>query len=288
MKILACKITVFLICFTGIFSANSAYGQANRVVSLDEAIQNSARQIENRLDAGSTVIVFQFQSQNEMLSDYVLKELFDLLVNANKFVVLDRTANDVINAELEFQFTTSAGMISDNSLASLSKRIGAQAIITGSLDYAANEYRFRIRVIGTETAAAMVSYAASVDKKDRLISALSGRQATAGEKMGTGALNILFGLGSYLEDDISGGITLTAGYAVAAGLMIIEATALDWHSPIVGLPATLGASVAGVTLVYGFFRPFIYNRASRLVHVIDNTQFVITPASFQMSWSYKF
>jgi hypothetical protein len=37
--------------------------------------------------------------------------------------VLDRTAQEVINAELDFQFNQSAGMISDDSLASLIKRI---------------------------------------------------------------------------------------------------------------------------------------------------------------------
>jgi hypothetical protein len=36
----------------------------------------------------------------------------------------------------------------------------------------------------------------------------------------------LLGLGSYLEGDIAGGITLTAGYALAARLFVIEAKAL--------------------------------------------------------------
>ncbi|MCL1837307.1 MAG: hypothetical protein FWG46_07160, partial [Treponema sp.] len=61
---------------------------------------------------------------------------------------------------------------SDESLASLTKRIGAQAIVTGSLDYAGNEYRFRMRVIGTETTAAIVSHTETVHKNDRRITAL--------------------------------------------------------------------------------------------------------------------
>jgi hypothetical protein len=54
-------------------------------------------------------------------------------------------------------------------LASLTKRIGAEAVITGSLDDADNEYRFRIRVIGTETTAVVASYAVSVDKGDKRV-----------------------------------------------------------------------------------------------------------------------
>jgi len=116
----------------------SIYGQSRNIVSLDEAIWNSALQIQDTLNKESTIIVYQFQSNNLSLSDYVLKELFDRLVNSRKFIVLDRTAQEVINAELDFQFNQSAGMISDDSLASLTKRIGAEAIVTGSLDDAGN------------------------------------------------------------------------------------------------------------------------------------------------------
>jgi TolB-like protein len=222
----------------------SVYGQSS-IVSLDEAIQNSSLKIQDGLNQDSKIIVYQFQSQNQSLSDYVLKELFDKLVNSRKFTVLDRTAQEVINAELDFQFNQSVGMISDDSLASLTKRIGAEAIVTGSLDDTGNEYRFRVRVIGTETTAAIVSHAESVNKNDRRIAAFQPKPPkTAGEKIGTGALNILFGLGSYLEGDIAGGITLTTGYAVSAGLFIIEVAALDWDSPAVGVPSTIGVTIA--------------------------------------------
>jgi hypothetical protein len=259
--------------------ALSVYGQTGGVVSLDEAIGNSALKIQDGLSRGSTIIVYQFQSQNPRLSDYVLNELFDKLVNSHSFIVLDRTAQEVINAELDFQFVKSANMISDDSLASLTKRIGAEAIITGSLDDTGNEYRFRIRVIGTETTAAIVSHAESVNKNDKRIAAFSNREPGVGEKIGTGALNILLGLGSYLERDISGGITISAGYAVAAGLFIIEAAALNWDSPAAGVPATIGVSVAGLTLVYGFARPFIFNRSPQIAAVMDNTQLRIIRVS---------
>ena len=253
--------------------------------------------IQDGLNKGSTIIVYQFQSHNQRLSDYVLKELFDRLVNSRKFIVLDRSAKEVINAELDFQFKESSGMISDDSLASLTRRIGAEAIITGSLDDAASEYRFRIKVIGTETTAAIVSYAVSVDKNDKRIAGFENRQPGIGEKIGTGALNIIFGLGSYLEGDTIGGITVTAGYAVAIGLSVIEAAALDWDSPAVGVPGTIGITVAGLTLVYGFARPFIYHYSPGLASVMDNTHFkivqlpdssAVSRTAYQLSYSIKF
>jgi hypothetical protein len=278
--------------------ALSVHGQSRGAVSLDEAIQNSALQIQDDLKRGATIVVYQFQSHNARIADYILKELFNLLVNSRNFIVLDRTAQEVIDAELDFQFNQSAGMISDDSLASLTKRIGAEAIITGSLDDTGNGYRFRIRVIGTETTVALVSYAASVGKNDRRIAAFSSRQPTVGHKIGTGAVNILFGLGSYLEGDIAGGLTLTAGYAVTAGLFVVEALALNWDSPMVGVPATAGVVALGLTFVYGFIRPFLYNRSPNIAAIIDNTQpkMVLTSDKytgnsnfgFQMSYTLKF
>ena len=274
----------------------SAFGQS-RELSLDEAIQNASVQIQSGLSKGSTIIVYQFQSHNPRLSDYVLKELFDKLVNAHKFIVLDRSAQEVVNAELDFQFKKSAGMVSDESLASLTKRIGAEAIITGSLDDTGSDYRFRIRVIGTETIAAVVSYTVSVPKNDKRIAGFSKRMPDAGERIGTGALNILLGLGSYIEGDIAGGITVTSGYALAAGLFVIEAAALDWDSPAVGVPSTIGFVAAGFTMVYGFARPFIYNHSGHIAAVMDNTKTKVVVTSgtagnrnvgFQILYSIKF
>jgi len=284
-------IVLFLVAF-------SVYGQSDNTVALDAAISNAALQIQDRLNQGTNIIVYQFQSHDSRLSDYILKELFNKLVNYRKFTVLDRSAQNVIDAELDFQYHRSAGMISDDSLARLTKRIGAGAIVTGSLEDAGNEFRFRIRVIGTETTEVLVSYVCSVNKKDRRILALTKNEPNTGEKIGTGMLNILLGLGSYIERDVSGGLTITAGYAITAGLFVIEATLLDWDNPMVGVPATTGFFVAGLTFVYGFARPFIYNRSPGIASIINDIQPKIVLTSddysgnsnfgFNMSYSIKF
>jgi hypothetical protein len=113
----------------------------------------------------------------------------------------------------------------------------------------------------------------------------------------TGALNIALGLGSYLEGDIGGGATITAGYAVAAGLVVIEAVALDWDSPAVGIPVNVGFALASLSLAYGFARPFIYNRTPRVAAVLDNAKANIVIVSdatgnqnvgFQAKYTIKF
>jgi hypothetical protein len=180
-------------------------------------------------------------------------------------------------------------MISDESLASLTSRIGAQAIVTGSLDDATTEYRFRVRVIGTETTAALASYSGSVNINDRRIAAFADRAAkTAGENITTGVLNIVLGLGSYIEGDTMGGLTISLGFTAAAGLMLVEAFLLDWDNPAVGVPGTIGFGVAGVALVYGFVRPFIYNRPPKTAFLIDNTKLGIVQTSDTYTGSNNF
>jgi hypothetical protein len=282
-----------------LLAALGVYGQANDG-ALDGAIRGAVRQIQNEIAKGQTIVVYQFNSPNQRLSDYVLKELFNALVNTHQFIVLDRAAQEVIDAELDYQFNKSAGMISDDSLASLTKRIGAQAILTGSLDDSVNYYSFRARVIGTETTEAIVSFTANVDKNDKVVAGFEGRKS-AGQKVLTGAMNIALGLGSYLEGDIAGGATITAGYAVAVGLVVVEYFALDWDNPAVGSAVTAGVAVAGLSLAYGFARPFIYNRAPKAVAVLDNASasLVMVPdsgssrfgnrgAGFQAAYTIKF
>jgi hypothetical protein len=244
-----------------LFAALFVYGQSTEV-SLDEAVQNAARHVQEDLDKGSAVIVYQFQSHNPRLSDYVLKELFDKLVNSKLFTVLDRSAQEVVDAELYYQFNKSAGMISDDRLASLTKRIGAKAIITGSLDDTGNDYRFRIRVIGTETTAAIVSYTASVPKDDKRIAGFIIRPSDTSEKIGTGALNILLGLGSYLQGDITGGAIVTGGYVASIALIAWE-LALSRNDAGAGYLGPVGIGFGAASLVFGFIKPLIFN-GSRL------------------------
>jgi hypothetical protein len=162
-------------------------------------------------------------------------------------------------------------------------------------------WRIQIRALDVQTAQVRGQFNKNISSGET-VAALTGKVITkpvktAGEKIGTGGLNILFGLGSYLEGDIAGGITLTAGYALSIGLFVIEATALDWDNPAVGVPATIGVTVAGLTIVYGFARPFIYNRSPQVATVMDNTQprIVLTSDSygnrnigFQISYTLKF
>jgi TolB-like protein len=274
----------------------SAYAQSNRTVQLDAALMVAADRIDARIAPGSKIALINFNSSSDRFSSYVLDELSALLVESGNLTVIDRAEIDLIRGELDFQYS---GEVDDNSMQEVGRLLGAQFIVSGALTAIGDTYRMVIRVLNVQTAAIEVQYRANI-ANDRMVKALleGNRERTVGDKIGTGALNILFGLGSYLDGDIWGGITITAGYAVAAVLIIVEVTALDWDSPAVNIPGTIGLGIAGLSFIYGFVRPFIYNLSPRLAGIMDNTQFRIVqappnhdginPLAFQMSYSIKF
>jgi hypothetical protein len=250
-----------------------AFGQDNKIVTIDEAIKDSITYLGGRLETGTKVAVLNFTASTA-ISNYIIEEITAFLVNDGNLTVVDRSNLELIQQELDFQLS---GEVSDESAQSIGKKIGAQTIISGSLSPLGNMWRMRVKALEVETAKIQGVITYTIRKNSVLSNLLPKTPKTTGEKVGTGALNILFGLGSYFEGDILGGLTLTAGYVAAAGLFVIEATALDWDSPAVGIPATIGVTMAGLTLVYGFVRPFIYNRSPQAMAFLDNTRIEIVP-----------
>ncbi|MDR0312819.1 MAG: caspase family protein [Treponema sp.] len=95
-----------------------------------------------------------------------------------------------------------------------------------------------------------------------------------GQTLGYGAMNIAFGLGSYLQKDTIGGIIVTSGYVLSAGLIIWEFVGLTYDHPMAGIPGTVGLGLAGATLVFGFIKPFLFNRSSRAAPAMDGVNIV--------------
>jgi len=285
------------------FAALSVYGQSRQPVKdsdeLDIAIREAASYLNERIPHGTKLAILNIRSDFTAFSEYIISELNAHIVNDGFFSLVDRQELDQIRTEQNFQLS---GDVDDNSAQEIGKILGAQTIITGLVSPLGNQWRIQIRALDVQTAQVRGQFNKNISSGET-VAALTGKTftkpaKTAGEKIGTGALNILFGLGSYLEGDISGGITISAGYALAAGLMVIEATALDWDSPAVGVPATAGIAVAGLTFIYGFARPFIYNRSPQLAAVMDSVQPGIVFTSdksggnsdfgFQLTYTIKF
>jgi hypothetical protein len=101
------------------------------------------------------------------------------------------------------------------------------------------------------------------------------KKGAGGRIFGYGVLNIALGLGSFIQGDWSGGLTCLLGYGAAAGLIGWELT-LSYDDELAGIPGTVGLGVAGVTVLYGFIRPVVYNKNHRLAVITDRVTIELT------------
>jgi hypothetical protein len=82
-------------------------------------------------------------------------------------------------------------------------------------------------------------------------------------------MNLAFGLGSYLQGDILGGVIVTGGHLAAIGFLAWELS-MSINDTGAGVPGNIGI-VAGIgSLAFGFIKPFLFNNNRRLASVIDN------------------
>ena len=139
---------------------------ANRSVSLDRAIQMAARSIEANVETSLKIALLNFRSPSEQFSEYVLEELSSQLVQGRKLIVVDRRELDLIRQEEEFQLSS---IMNDESARAIGKKLGAQLIVSGSLNEVGKTYRFRIRAINVETAAIEASPSANIRANDNKV-----------------------------------------------------------------------------------------------------------------------
>jgi len=260
------KITTMFMVFCLFVLGNAVYAQAP--VSLDQAVRTAAEEIEVRLDRGVRVVALNFNSPSERFSRYVLDELMTELVRSRNLSVVDRAHLELIQQEMAFQMS---GDVSDASAQRIGQLLGAQSIISGSIDDLGSHYVVRFRTIEVESAAVQVLSRQDV-RKDTQIAALMGEAATrapaagvpggrapvtstfsTGRKVGAGFLNLFFGLGSFTMGDWVGG--LIVGGIQAAGWILFTVGEEDELLELVGAVCVVGG------WGFGFARPFTYDNA---------------------------
>jgi tetratricopeptide (TPR) repeat protein len=132
---------ILTLLFTGIAGA--------KAISLEAAIQTTAQEINAAFPETSRLAVVKFDSPWPALSEYIMEELTGRLVMGRKLTMVDRWNLEYIEKELTFQESN----VSDETAQSVGKMLGAQSIITGSMVKTGNAYRWRINVLGVESAA---------------------------------------------------------------------------------------------------------------------------------------
>jgi TolB-like protein len=151
------------------------FGFAQDIVTLDGALMNIGQYLAGRLPPRSKVVVLNVSSDSGRLSEYVIEELIATLVNTARLTVVDRQNLDMIREEMNFQMS---GEVSDESAQSIGRKLGAQTIVSGSINDLGDILRLRIRAISVETAEILGVQTANVGV-DRILAALTGKNVSA-------------------------------------------------------------------------------------------------------------
>jgi TolB-like protein len=161
--------------FAVILTAMSYCVYAQEATTLDEALQSANRYLEERLRAGSKVVILNFQTEYEDLSNYIIDELTTLVVNGGRITAVDRQNLDMIRQEMNLQ---SSGEVSDESAQAIGRMLGAQTIISGSVQRLGDGYRLRVRAISVETATIQGMQNYNIKTDDAVVAALVGARYT--------------------------------------------------------------------------------------------------------------
>jgi hypothetical protein len=205
-------------------------------MTLDQAIAGAAQELNSKLYPGTIVAVVNFNSNSERMTTFVIEELNRLFVQAQIFAIVERNQIDLVREELDFQMS---GEVSDETFQGIGHMLGAESIVTGSIERVGKIYRFRVWAIDVRSAQIGASYSANVEN-DRITASLMGVPAdlmglsdyTALEQHGALLLNLipLVSIGSWMMGDW-GGALISNGLQVGGFGLAVVASVLGMIPP---------------------------------------------------------
>ncbi|MDR1059173.1 MAG: hypothetical protein LBL43_06455 [Treponema sp.] len=282
---------------------------AQEAVSLDDAIGEAAAELGRVIARGSKVAALNFSGGSDRFSNYVIEELTGAIVNQRILTAVDRQQLDLIRREMNFQ---QSGEVSDESAPEIGRLLGAQTIISGSLESIGAVYRFRIRAIEVRSASIQVSYAKNI-QNDSIVQALLGspaagsapppaasapppaaapvvpadayRDFSTARRVGAGFLNWIYGLGSFTMGDwLGGGLILAAD--VGGLVLIIQGSSTGsiyggYGYYYGGEPnytkLGIGAGLIVGATIFGHIRPFHFHRRQPRYSALENFDIAMVP-----------
>jgi len=152
----------------------SAFSQ--NAISLDAGFSSGVKYFEGRIAGGTRLVVFNFKSSSPQLSEYIMEELTVYFVNNGSFNMVDRSNLELLQREMAFQLS---GEVSDETALSIGKKLGAQTIISGSIELFGDLFKLRIRAIAVENATIQGIYTANI-QRDRILTSLTGNSNSGG------------------------------------------------------------------------------------------------------------
>jgi hypothetical protein len=235
-------------------------------------------------------------------ADTLAQILSICLTRSGKYLVYPRTATLAqVQAEYDTQLS---GDTADEQIVDMGRGDNPRLVLSVAARRLGNQNMFTASILHLETNIQenmkFVDYTSLNDgirAMETLVQELTGVKVaamsrSAGAIVGYGALNLAVGLGSFVQRDWAGGVTLLAGYGAAAGLLGWEMS-LKYTDDMAGIPGGIGIGVAGLTAVYGFIRPALYERNRRLTGITDRVDLAPVPGdrgveALRLSYTLRF
>ncbi|MDR1029555.1 MAG: DUF4384 domain-containing protein [Treponema sp.] len=154
-------------------------------VTLDDALANITSYFVENLPADAKIALIGIESDAQLLSDYMLEELWIYFEDRSSFVLVDRQNLKRIEQEMDYQYS---GAVSDESVKSIGHQFGPQTLVYGKITRLGGEYRLVVHATDVEKAVTSIRSAEVIP--DRRFAALL--ETPAGGKAGVSMANVLY------------------------------------------------------------------------------------------------
>ncbi|MCL1993915.1 MAG: SUMF1/EgtB/PvdO family nonheme iron enzyme [Spirochaetes bacterium] len=148
----------------------AAQPAAASTVTLDAAIRMAVENLERNLPASvptgqrPVLAVVNISSVSENLSSFIIGDLEFAISASNHFTAVDRSRLDQIRTEQNLQ---ASGAVSDETMQSIGRWVGAHYVVTGDVLEIGTGYRILVRAINVESAVITPVILALVDRSDQ-------------------------------------------------------------------------------------------------------------------------
>jgi hypothetical protein len=126
----------------------SQYDMESSNNALDTALRYSYRTLSQNIPANSKVALINVDSKRKNEGELILDELMVIFVNAGRYIIVDRRNIEAIKAEQNLQLS---GDVDDDSMVSIGHFLGADVVITGTVNGLGKRRRLILKALDVET-----------------------------------------------------------------------------------------------------------------------------------------
>lgn len=130
-----------------VFSASGKVIEIDQNAGVGDALARAAKNAIRNVPANSAIAIIYITAGDMSLINYVAGELEFIWVNEG-YTICDRSRLEILRQEQKFSLS---GEVDDSSAVGIGKFIGANVIVTGSIDGENKLRRLRLRVLNTQT-----------------------------------------------------------------------------------------------------------------------------------------